>query len=94
MKVLITGATGFIGSHLCRHLLALGHEITAVTRKVDPVSAESVPGSQSNNQGFHSTFQKTGWLPPFDLQAGLDAMLRPSGHGEQPWYGKLSRKPD
>ena len=47
MKVLITGATGFIGTHLCRHLLALGHEITAVTRTTEPISAESVPGSQT-----------------------------------------------
>ena len=46
MKVLITGATGFIGSHLCRHLLALGHEITAVTRSADSVSTES-RGSQT-----------------------------------------------
>lgn len=47
MKVLITGATGFIGLHLCRHLLALGHEVTAVTRSADSISTESVPCSQT-----------------------------------------------
>ena len=47
MKVLITGATGFIGSHLCLHLLALGHEITAVTRSADSVSAGFIPASQT-----------------------------------------------
>jgi UDP-glucose 4-epimerase len=46
MKVLITGATGFIGTHLCRHLLALGHEITAVTRTTEPISAEPVPAER------------------------------------------------
>ena len=47
MKVLITGATGFIGSHLCLHLLALGHEVTAVTRSADSVSTGSIPRSQT-----------------------------------------------
>ncbi len=27
MRILITGAAGFLGSHLCDHLLALGHEV-------------------------------------------------------------------
>ena len=27
MKILITGATGFVGSHLCEYLLAQGHDI-------------------------------------------------------------------
>ena len=32
MKALITGATGFIGSHLAEHLLARGYEVRAVLR--------------------------------------------------------------
>jgi len=31
MRVLITGASGFIGQHLCRHLVRIGHEVTAVS---------------------------------------------------------------
>lgn len=27
MRILVTGAAGFIGMHLCAHLLALGHQV-------------------------------------------------------------------
>ena len=37
MRVLITGATGFIGGHLCRRLAAAQHEVIVLTR--DPDSA-------------------------------------------------------
>ncbi len=30
MRILVTGAAGFIGFHLCRRLLADGHEVTGV----------------------------------------------------------------
>ena len=36
MKILITGATGFIGNALCRSLAAAGHGIIGVTRSAIP----------------------------------------------------------
>ncbi|HET7153034.1 MAG TPA: NAD-dependent epimerase/dehydratase family protein, partial [Candidatus Kapabacteria bacterium] len=33
MKALVTGATGFIGSHLAEHLLAKGYEVRCLVRK-------------------------------------------------------------
>jgi uncharacterized protein (TIGR01777 family) len=30
MKVVITGGSGFVGTHLCRHLLSAGHKVTAI----------------------------------------------------------------
>lgn len=32
MKVLVTGATGFIGRHVCRHLVEAGHSIRVLAR--------------------------------------------------------------
>lgn len=34
-RVLVTGATGFIGRHLCRALLALGAEVTGLSRSAE-----------------------------------------------------------
>jgi uncharacterized protein (TIGR01777 family) len=39
-KFLITGATGFIGSRLCRELLQDGHRIVALTRKKNKISSD------------------------------------------------------
>jgi uncharacterized protein (TIGR01777 family) len=33
MKILLTGGTGFIGSHLARHLRSEGHEVSIVSRR-------------------------------------------------------------
>ena len=33
MKILVTGANGFVGGHLVEHLLACGHEVTSVVRR-------------------------------------------------------------
>jgi nucleoside-diphosphate-sugar epimerase len=38
-EVLVTGANGFIGSHLVEELLARGHDVSAVVRKTSDLSA-------------------------------------------------------
>jgi dTDP-6-deoxy-L-talose 4-dehydrogenase (NAD+) len=35
MRVLVTGATGFIGKHLCTDLVSSGHEVLALCRNPD-----------------------------------------------------------
>ncbi|MGA8893285.1 MAG: NAD-dependent epimerase/dehydratase family protein, partial [Anaeromyxobacteraceae bacterium] len=50
MRALVTGANGFLGSWLCRHLLAGGHAVRALVRPGSDAGAlagldvERVPG--------------------------------------------------
>lgn len=39
MKVLVTGGTGFVGSHACRQLLASGHDVRLLVRSLDKARA-------------------------------------------------------
>jgi len=45
MKVLVTGASGFIGRALCEHLLQQGWSVRAATRLVPPATA-MLPGTE------------------------------------------------
>lgn len=36
MRIFVTGASGFIGSHLCRDLIRAGHELLALSRETQP----------------------------------------------------------
>ena len=49
-RILVTGASGFIGSHLCRKLLSEGNEVLAVNRSGAPVdgAVRTVPWQLGN----------------------------------------------
>jgi UDP-glucose 4-epimerase len=44
MKVLVTGATGFVGRELCGCLITHGHAVVPVVRKVSGLAGEAVVG--------------------------------------------------
>ena len=46
MRVLVTGASGFIGSHLCEALLAKGYKVNALIRY-----------NSRNNKGWLETYR-------------------------------------
>jgi nucleoside-diphosphate-sugar epimerase len=45
MNVALTGATGFIGSHILRELRARGHDVTALVRNDDQVQTVAAQGA-------------------------------------------------
>lgn len=60
-EVLVTGASGFIGSHLCRKLNQLGAIVHGVSRRPQPDGAEYVRWSQgdlSNVENVRSLFKE------------------------------------
>lgn len=58
MKVLITGATGFLGSHLAEKLIQDGHQVRAVVRRssktdfLQKIGAELAPASLETGEGL------------------------------------------
>ena len=46
MKVALTGATGFVGSHILSELLGHGHEVTALVRNEDQVDIVTARGAK------------------------------------------------
>jgi dTDP-glucose 4,6-dehydratase len=71
MRILITGAAGFLGSHLCDRMLAEGHEVIGMDN--------FVTGNRENlvhlvrNQNF--TFRRHDVSDPISVPGKLDAVL-------------------
>src|SRR5579859_1345394 len=66
MKVLLTGATGFIGGHLCRRLVATGNAVVALVR--DAKKAAALPNEVERLDGDLSIFDRADLaLPPCDV---------------------------
>jgi nucleoside-diphosphate-sugar epimerase len=69
MRCLVTGAAGFIGSHLCEHLLEAGHDVVGIDafipyyprefKEANLVGLRKTPRFQ-----FHETDLRTGALEP------------------------------
>jgi UDP-glucose 4-epimerase len=78
MKVLVTGATGFIGSHVCVHLAKAGHAVVAASR--DPAKFPNLSAFPGVIPVTLELSQRRNWP---DLLAGLDAVVHVAlGWGE------------
>ena len=53
MKILVTGGAGFIGSHTCDRLLALGHDVIVLDALTKPVHRDGRPAYLSPGADFY-----------------------------------------
>ena len=70
MRILVTGASGFIGGHLCRALEAAGHTVVRVLRKPPPGARDTVQAD------FADVPPREWWQPQL---AGMDAVVNAVG---------------
>ncbi|MEO1436022.1 MAG: NAD(P)-dependent oxidoreductase [Bacteroidota bacterium] len=74
MNIFITGGTGFIGQHLCKRLVAEGHELTLLLRsdrkrRLVPTGVTFLPGDLTRFQDENLE------LPPFDVVIHLAGVV-------------------
>lgn len=77
MKIVVTGAAGFIGSHLCQSLLSKGHHVTGVDsfldyypRWIKEMNLEEI----KNNPSFNFIEKNILDINWFDLLDGIDGV--------------------
>jgi uncharacterized protein (TIGR01777 family) len=70
MRILLTGGTGFIGSHLCPLLLQHGHRVTVLSRR--PETVKKLLGSEV--EAWHSLTQ---WQPDTYFDAVINLAGEP-----------------
>ncbi|MGE5407716.1 MAG: TIGR01777 family oxidoreductase [Syntrophothermus sp.] len=86
MRVLVTGATGLIGSRLCEALLARGDEVVALSRDPDR-AAEKSP-----RVAWHA-WEPTLERPPAEAFDGVDGVIHLLGEPiNQRWTDEAKRK--
>jgi uncharacterized protein YbjT (DUF2867 family) len=87
MNVLLTGASGFIGSHLADALRAAGHVVIAARREIDA-------GTAAVQADFTRDISARDWLPKL---VGIDAVVNAVGilreHGAQTFERIHKRAP-
>ena len=78
MKILVTGATGFIGSNLALYLDSEGHEIIAVSRD-DEQKLDNFKGKLITRPFYELDFNKIGKIDAVFHQAAIVGMLTRDG---------------
>ena len=58
MKILVTGAAGFIGRALCRHLFELNHVVVPIVRSTSGVKAEIVVGNMGASTNWSNAIAR------------------------------------
>ncbi|MHA2249408.1 MAG: NAD-dependent epimerase/dehydratase family protein [Candidatus Kariarchaeaceae archaeon] len=86
MKILVTGATGYLGGHLCEYLQKKGHEITGFIRnpkKADLLDTLSIPYKIGDITDVNTLRDA--------MKEGFDAVINSSGYVSDRGSWKLFR---
>ena len=93
MKCLVTGAAGFIGSHVAERLLLDGHTVVGIDRfsdYYDPALKRSNIESLLGNSGFELATRDLAFDPISDLIDGVDLVFHLAAQaGVRASWGKL-----
>ena len=74
MKILITGATGFVGTALAKRLLDDGHELNILTR-----DSGKIPEVLKNSRVQAFEWSDTSVLPPLEAISGINGVINLMG---------------
>ena len=74
MKILITGATGFVGKKLTAKLLSMGHEINILTRNKEKAKSQ-FPENAVKAFEWKNNLE----LPPLEAVQGIDGVINLMG---------------
>ena len=92
MRILLTGATGFIGQHLLHALLAEGHDVVCAVRHPERLSAQ--PRLSAIHADFAHDTDKSTWLARL---SGVEAVINTVGifreRGSQTFENLHTRTP-
>lgn len=89
MRVLVTGATGFIGKRVVNYLLNSGDEVVVLTRNV--AEARNKLGEKCH---YYEWKETTGTLPPEEAFRGVEGIINLMGEGiaEKRWSEEQKKK--
>ena len=75
MRILVTGGGGFLGSAICRQLVAAGHEVVAFQRRpakhLAPLGVESIEGDISDTAQVHAAAARCAAVVHTAAKAGI-----------------------
>lgn len=88
MKVLVTGATGFVGKEVVKQLLTNGDEVMVLTRNVAKAALKM--GSRCR----YFQWQDTSSLPPLEAFEGVEGVINLMGEGiaDKRWDEEQKKK--
>lgn len=88
MRVLVTGASGFVGQRVVKQLLAHGHEVIVLSRNI--MKAAFLLGKECK----FFVWANTSELPPEDAFEGVHAVINLMGEGiaEKRWSEEQKKK--